>query len=216
MAVQSKSFLASPWHQIDAEWAAELVGLRMKVCGSFWNGCTKEEKRTFYGGIIKEYNHDKRRWLIRFDNDDEDQFMRYDAVIKFADEGADTFHNYRLPAVPITPAEEEAVHHNVTYVMADKLDHPTVPDMTPIPYTAGRGKFDVDITEEGINSMKDSNGTIRFMNVMRWCLPQFDDGTNINTSSNLFTWQAHQMSNYLRHLLTKQLDITTDPLKPGK
>ena len=168
----------------------------MKVCGLFWNGCTEEEKRTFYGGIIKEYNHDKRRWLIQFDNDDEDQFMRYDAVIKFADEGVDTFHNYRLPAVPITPAEEEAaVHHNVTYVMADKLDwteileetnHPTVPDMTPIPYT-GREEFDVDITEEGTKSMKDSNGTIRFMNVMQWCLPQFGNGTNTNTSSDLFT-----------------------------
>ena len=28
-----------------------------------------------YSGKIKEYNHDKRRWLIEFDTDDEDQFM---------------------------------------------------------------------------------------------------------------------------------------------
>tara|TARA_B110001450_G_scaffold59508_1_gene56203 strand:- start:72 stop:323 length:252 start_codon:yes stop_codon:yes gene_type:complete len=28
--------------------------------------------------------------------------------------------------------------------------------------------------------------------------------------------QAHHMSNYLRHLLTKQLDITTNPEKPKK
>ena len=221
MAVHSKSFLASPWHQIDAEWAAELVGLRMKVRGSFWNGCTTAEKRTFYGGIIKQYNHDKRRWLVQFDNGDEDQYMRYDAVLKFADEGAETFHDYRLPASPITPAEEEeAVHHNITYVMADKLDwteifeetnHPTVPDMTPIPFTGDREEFDVAATEEEINNMKDSNGTIRFMNVMRWCLPRFDDGTNTNTSYDLFTWQAQRMSNYLRHLLTKQLDTTTNP-----
>ena len=81
--------------------------------------------------------------------------------------------------------------------------------MWHIPYT-GREEFDVAATEEEINSMKDSNGTIRFMNVMRWCLPKnFDDGTN--TTSDLFTWQAQRMSNYLRHLLTKQLDITTDP-----
>ena len=73
------------WNLIDEEWATELVGLRMKVLGSFWNGCTDEQKRTFYGGIIKEYNHDKRRWLIQFDNDDEDQYMRYDAVLRFAD-----------------------------------------------------------------------------------------------------------------------------------
>ena len=35
MAVPSKSFLASKWYQIDKEWATELVGLRMKVRGSF-------------------------------------------------------------------------------------------------------------------------------------------------------------------------------------
>ena len=46
------------------------------------------------GGIIKQYNHDKRRWLVQFDNGDEDQYMRYDAVLKFADEGAETFHDY--------------------------------------------------------------------------------------------------------------------------
>ena len=51
---------------------------------------------------------------------------------------------------------------------------------------------------------------------MPWCLPRFDDGTNTNTSYDLFTWQAHHMSNYLRHLPTKQLDITTNPEKPEK
>ena len=161
--------MASKWHLIDEEWAAELVGLRMKVRGSFWNGCTEEEKRTFYGGIIKEYNHDKRRWLIEFDNDDDDQYMRYDAVIKFADKDAGTFRDYRLPATPIPPPEEHAVHENETFVMADKLDwteifedtnHPTIPDMTPIPYTGEREEFDVAATEEEINNMKDSNGTI--------------------------------------------------------
>ena len=51
MVVQSKSLLASKWNLIDEEWATELVGLRMKVRGLFWNSCTNEEKRTFYGGI---------------------------------------------------------------------------------------------------------------------------------------------------------------------
>ena len=86
MVVQLKSLLASKWNLIDEEWATELVGLRMKVRGLFWSGCTNEEKRTFYGGIIKSYNHNIRRWLIQFDNDDEYQHMRYDnAVIKFAE-----------------------------------------------------------------------------------------------------------------------------------
>ena len=122
MTAHSKSCLASPWHQIDAEWAAELVGMRMKVCGSWWNGCTNEYKRTFYGGIIKEYNHNKRRWLIQFDNDEDDQHMRYDCVVKYADKDASTFGNFRLPAAPVPPPKEAATHHNKNYVMADKLD----------------------------------------------------------------------------------------------
>ena len=52
--------MATKWNVIDKEWATELVGLRMNVRGSFWNGLSAQERRTFYGGIIKEYNHDKK------------------------------------------------------------------------------------------------------------------------------------------------------------
>ena len=56
------------------------------------------------------------------------------------------------------------------------------------------------------------------MNVMQWCLPQFDnlDNNNNNNKLDQFTWQAQQMSNYLRHLLTQQLDMMTNPEKPEK
>ena len=106
MTVHSKSFLSNRWHQIDKEWAAKLVGLHMFVRGSFWNGCTEEEKGSFYRGKIKEYNHGLRRWLIEFDNDDEDQHMRYDAVLRYADADAGTFHNFKLPANPIPPPQK--------------------------------------------------------------------------------------------------------------
>ena len=138
--------------------------------------------------------------MIEFDNDDEDQYIRYDAVLRFADKNAGTFHDFKLPAIPIPPPEDEVIHDNERFVIyklnwteiIQDTNNPEVNDMEP----------SVDITEEGINSMKDSsNGTIRFMGVMRWCLPRFDDG-----ETDLFTWQAQQMSNYLRHLLTKQLD----------
>ena len=116
--------MASKWHLIDEEWAAELVGLRMRVRGSFWNGCTEEEKRTFYGGIIKEYNHDKRRWLIEFDNDDDDQYMRYDAVLRYADEDAGTFHDFKLPAIPIPPPQDEVIHENERFVIGRVITLP--------------------------------------------------------------------------------------------
>ena len=64
--------------------------------------------------------------------------------------------------------------------MANKLDwteifedanYLAILDMPPIPFTGEREELYVDITDEEINSIKDSNGMIKFMNVMRWCLP---------------------------------------------
>ena len=108
--------------------------------------------------------------------------MCYDCVVRYADEDASTFHGFKLPANPFLPPQNEVIHDNERFVI-DKMNwteviqdtnNPEVNDMEP----------SVDITEEGINSMKDSsNGTIRFMGVMRWCLPRFDDG-----ETDLFTW----------------------------
>ena len=97
MAALSKSMLANPLYDIDEEWAVELVGLRMKVQGYWWTwNASDEEKRAFYGGIIKRYDDNKRKWLIQFDNGDDDAFMRYDSVLKYADEDAITFSEFNL------------------------------------------------------------------------------------------------------------------------
>ena len=59
--------------------------------------------------------------------------------------------------------------HEKGFFVIDKLDwteiiqgtdNIEVVNMEPIPYTGEREEFDVRITEEEINSMKDSNGTI--------------------------------------------------------
>ena len=55
---------------------------------------------------------------------------------------------------------------------------------------------------------------------MEWCMPRFDVDGNVADDGNgekigLFKWQAKRMSNYLRYLLTKELD-TVDPDKPEK
>ena len=68
--------------------------------------------------------------------------------------------------------------------------------MTLIEYRREREEFDVNTTEEVIDKMIDNNGTIRFMNVMRWWLSRFNNG-----ETDLFTWQAQQ---------TKQLDLTAN------
>ena len=40
--------------------------------------------------------------------------------------------------------------------------------MTLIEYRREREEFDVNTTEEMFDKMIDNNGTVRFMNVMRW------------------------------------------------
>lgn len=71
---------------------------------------------------IKEFNHDLRRLLIEFDNDDDDQYMQYDCVVKYTDKGTGTFHKLKLPASPIAPPEEEATHRNERFDMTNKLE----------------------------------------------------------------------------------------------
>ena len=68
---------------------------------------------------------DKRRWLVQFDcNDDADQFMRYDCVLKYVDKDALNFTSFNLWvwANPIPPPQQEATHHNKRFAIANKLD----------------------------------------------------------------------------------------------
>ena len=50
------------------------------------------------------------------DNKDEDQFMRYDCVLRYADKDTGTFHNFKLPANPIPPPGDKAIHDNASFV----------------------------------------------------------------------------------------------------
>ena len=79
--------------------------------------------------------------------------MCYDCVLRYADEDTSTFHNFKLPANPFLPPQNEVVHDNELFVI-DKMNwtevlqdtnNPEVRDMTPIPFTGEREKFDVDI-----------------------------------------------------------------------
>ena len=163
----------------------------MKVKGYRWNwNAINEQKREFYGGIIKTCDNEQRRYLIQFDNGDDDALIWYDLLSKSVNRDTLTFDSFNLPANPITHAKEEINHHNGKFVM-DKLNwteisedtnYPEIPDITLIEYRREREEFDVNITNKELNNTKDSNGTIQFMNVMQWCLPWFDNG-----EINLFT-----------------------------
>ena len=63
--------------------------------------------------------------MVQFDcNDDADQFMQYDCVLKYVDEDALNFTGYeqRLPANPISPPPQEATHCNERFIKADTLN----------------------------------------------------------------------------------------------
>ena len=48
----------------------------MKVQGYHWNwNAINEQKREFYGGIIKKCDNEQRRYLIQFDNGDDDALI---------------------------------------------------------------------------------------------------------------------------------------------
>ena len=59
--------------------------------------------------------------MVECDNDDDDQYMRFDAVLRFADEDAGTFHDFNLPAIPIPPKEDEVIHNQELFAI-DKFN----------------------------------------------------------------------------------------------
>ena len=107
--VQSTSFA------IDREWAASLRGLRMKVPDDWWPGFSGRALNA--GAIacvdldINTNNHfqlelDKERGVF--------YAMRYDAVVRFADETHRYFSSYRLPAHALRdPADDVFVVETV-------------------------------------------------------------------------------------------------------
>ena len=104
-AVHSKSFLSNKWHIIDEEWAQRLIGLRMKIRGTWWSA---EWGIQLYDGLITSYDHSIRRWKVTMDDDSESYDIRYDAVIQYADEEASTFEQFNLPELPVAPPATEA------------------------------------------------------------------------------------------------------------
>ena len=116
--------------------------------------------------------------MIELDNGNGDALMWYNSLLKYANEDALNFTGYeqRLPANPISPPPQEATHCNERFIKADTLNWTEIfKDMSYIAMNSSpklikytdREEFDVNTTEEEIDNMKNSNGTIRFMNVMQ-------------------------------------------------
>jgi hypothetical protein len=95
---------------VDKEWAESLIGLRMQVEESWWDGCSGS---TLYPGRIAAVNFDDavgRFFLLQLDEEREGETypMRYDAVLHYADEQHPNFSRFHLPdGLLEDPADEE-------------------------------------------------------------------------------------------------------------
>jgi hypothetical protein len=63
----------------------------------------------------------------------------------------------------------------------------------PIEFRGDNEEFTVNITDEEIESLKDSAGEIRYEKVFDWCLPRFGE----NDEQALYDFQAARMRNYM-------------------
>ena len=101
---------------VEKEWATGLVGLRMKVPGSWWDKIDSSGHQLHTGKIHSinfEQTQNQNYWQLQLDDvvDELDLYpMKYYAVLKYADESCPLYYSsFRLPAqfVP-NPVNETA------------------------------------------------------------------------------------------------------------
>ena len=122
---------------IDKEWATSLVGLRMKVSGSWWTnstGNTSSSGIILHPGKIHSVDfqaHRNRFFLLQLDDVDEPELypMRYDAVLAYADECSELYDSFRLPSelVP-NPVNEIATQNCTEYTQTDPISWTVLKD----------------------------------------------------------------------------------------
>jgi hypothetical protein len=96
---------------IDREWAESLKGLRMNVPDDWWDGFTGHKLN---GGVIArvDFGIDGNKYFqLELDGERSAFYpMRYDAVVRYADETHRAFSSFRLPAHAVSnPAQEVVV-----------------------------------------------------------------------------------------------------------
>ena len=95
---------------VDREWARTLVGLRMLVESSWWPSYDDSELNP---GRIVDVNFDDpagRFFLLELDDELGANYrMRYDAVLKYADESQRNFHTFHLPMALLPDPEDETI-----------------------------------------------------------------------------------------------------------
>ena len=85
-------------------------------------------------------------------------------------------------------------------VTEENIDSVDLPHIQPIPYEPREGEgeeFDVKVTEEEVESLKDDEGHIRYEKVFEFLLPDFE-------GEGYYEWIAARVRNYMTHLIRTQ------------
>ena len=86
---------------IDEEWAATLIGIRMRVPDNWLYGCTGSQ--LYKGRIVAVDFYDEAEQFLMLELDDDNEkgeqyHMRYNDVLHYADEGHRSYSWYYLPS----------------------------------------------------------------------------------------------------------------------
>ena len=164
MTKLSKEYYRNRWNNVDTKWAETMIGLRLSIPNHWWEGWTGN---TLNPGRIEEYDADLARWKFKLDDVSypEPIDLRWDAVVKYADETHPMFENYQLPAYPVTPLELEMATTKKTYKKTAEEDWERLHNfpgnpVEPIEYTGESEEFSVNMTDAEKASMKDAAGNV--------------------------------------------------------
>ena len=194
----------------------------MKNPASWWENSGDSSGHQLHTRKIHSVHFQKRKnqnyWQLQLGDVDEPDLyvMRYDAVLKYADETCPSYSSFRLPAqlVP-SPINETATipagsesKSSTEYVCTNPVNWTVLNDgeddraIEPIPFTGESEEFLVKIKDEELPGLKDDNGDIWFRKVMEFCLPRFyrdvlDNGaiSPERPHIGLWEWQANGMGN---------------------
>eukprot|EP00956_Cyclotella_meneghiniana_P033551 scaffold96912_cov61-Cyclotella_meneghiniana.AAC.2 len=94
---------------VDQEWATSLIGLRMQVEERWWPEYSGSDLCPGQIIDVKFDDDQERYWLLQLDGEDWTYPMRYDAVVRYADEEDRNFHKFQLPDGILEDPSDERV-----------------------------------------------------------------------------------------------------------
>ena len=179
-------------NSVSREWAESLIGLRLQVEGSWWDGWDDDG---LWPGTIVDLDFDdpaSRMFIFQCDGDSERYNMRYDAVLHYADESHSNFYKYHLPEAPLPSADDEEI--TLAQLSREKEQRnvqlnyePTTPDFSnndTFDLPSDIEEEDADIEEDSdVDTADDSDTNRQSTNFITFRMTQKDEWQKVNATN---------------------------------